>query len=260
VTARTPSAVAAHPTARRSGSLLSAVTAALLLGGIALAAPAAAIDDPTKPDARVTHGPSCHPGGVVVEVTGGTVDYAVTLATTRTPGGENSAEVPAGGTVVLRSGTVAWGETIDGRLEYAAVDGSGTTFVDELEGYTFTRPSQEDCAAITAPAVAATVPPVVPAPGGGTTTPDDPVAEGAVAGDDGAAEGPGTPAPAKAELPGTAPSVALVEAAAAPAALTTRGSLAPLVLAAVALGAAAAGLASALGRSRRAVRPPTGSA
>ncbi len=171
MTARTPSAAAALPTARRSGYLLSAATTVLLLGGVALASPAAAVDDPTKPDARVTHGPSCHPGGVVVEVTGGTVDYEVTLATTRSIGGEDSAEIRAGGTVVLRTGDVAWGETIDGRLEYTALDGSGTTFVDELDGYTFTRPAEEDCAAIAAPAAAATVPHAEPAPDGGTAFP-----------------------------------------------------------------------------------------
>src|SRR5215203_3147214 len=46
---------------------------------------AAAIDDPTRPDARVTHGPSCRPGGLVVEVQAGTAPYSVRLATTRQP-------------------------------------------------------------------------------------------------------------------------------------------------------------------------------
>jgi hypothetical protein len=283
VTARTPSAVAALPIARRSGFVLSAITVALLTGGIALASPAAAIDDPAAPDARVTHGPSCHPGGVVVEVTGGTVPWTVTLATTRLPQGEDTVEVPAGGTVVLRTGDVAWGETIDGRLEYAALDGSGDAYVDELEGYTFTRPAQEDCAAIAAPAAAATVPSRSPAPDGPETAPDDAVEAAASAVDDGAAaepdvrpadvrpdgtrpggtdsaEAPPRSAPGKVELPGTAAEVDLVEAAAVPAALAPTGSRAPLVVAAVALGAAAAGLLLVSGRSRRAGRPPTRSA
>ena len=60
-----------------------------MLGAVlASAAPAAAIDDLTRPDARVTHGPSCKPGGLVVEVVAGTAPYAVRLATTRTPAGD----------------------------------------------------------------------------------------------------------------------------------------------------------------------------
>src|SRR3712207_6738502 len=124
---------------------------ALLCAGIALAGPAPAVDDAARPDSRVTHGPSCRPGGVVVEVTAGTVAYAVTLATTRAPEGEDSAELQPGQVAALRTGDVAWGETVDSRLEYTALDGSGTAYVDELEGFVFTRPAAEDCAAITPP-------------------------------------------------------------------------------------------------------------
>lgn len=282
MTARTPSAAAALLTARRSGYLVSAVTAALVLGGIALASPAAAVDDPSRPDARVTHGPSCHPGGVVVEVTAGTVDYAVTFATTRTPAGEDSADVPAGETVVLRTGDVAWGETIDGRLEYRALDGSGETFVDELEGYTFTRPAEEDCAAITAPAAAATVPNVEPGAGAnlpGDAATDGPAVDGSATdagaedvrpdgtrpdgtrpGGTDAAGGPVTPAPGGIAAAGTTAPVGLLETAAAPTSLPGEAALGPLVAAAVALGVAVAGLAGVFGRARRAGRPPTGSA
>ena len=135
---------------------------ALFAAAVAAAAPAAAIDDPTRPAAQVTHGPSCRPGGLVVEVRAGTVPYAVRLATTRTPAGEDEVELAPGQSAVLTSGDVAWGETIDGRLEYTARDGSGDTFVDELEDYSFTRPTQEDCAAVTAPASPA---PTTSAPG-----------------------------------------------------------------------------------------------
>ena len=142
-----------------AGRAPSTVTAGVLSGlfllvvgaGIATAPPAAAVDDPARPDARVTHGPSCRPGGLVVEVTAGTSPYFVRLATTRQPGGEDQATIAPGTTVVLRSDDVDWGETIDGRLEYAARDGSGETFVDELENYSFTRPTQEDCAAANDP-------------------------------------------------------------------------------------------------------------
>ena len=130
----------------------------LLCAGTALAGPAAAVDDDARPDARVTHGPSCRPGGVVVEVTGGTVGHAVTLGTSRRPAGEQSAEVAPGAVVVLTTGPVDWGETIDPFLQYTALDGSGAGWVDELTGYDFTRPAAEDCAAISPPAGAAVVP------------------------------------------------------------------------------------------------------
>jgi len=135
-----------------AGLLVAVFEVALFAAAVATAGPAAAIDDPTRPAARVMHGPSCRPGGLVVEVQAGTTPYSVRLATTRQPAGEAEALLAPGESTVLRSGDVAWGETIDGRLEFAAQDGSGDTFVDELEDYSFTRPTQEDCAAVTAPA------------------------------------------------------------------------------------------------------------
>ncbi len=147
------------PRALPAGLALLTAVAGLLAGGLVLAGPAAAADDPARPDARVTHGPSCRPGGVAVEVTAGTVAYAVTLATTRSPGGEDSAELQPGEVAVLRTGDVAWGERIDSRLEYAALDGSGDTHVDELDGFEFTRPAEEDCAAIASPSGAGDAPP-----------------------------------------------------------------------------------------------------
>ena len=141
---------------------LGVLSAGLLCAGIALAGPAAAIDHDSSPDARVTHGPSCRPGGVVVEVTAGTVGYAVTLATARRPAGEDAAELAPGAVVVLSTGPVDWGETIDPFLRYTTLDGSGTGYVDELSGLDFTRPAAEDCAAIAPPTGAA----VEPTPGG----------------------------------------------------------------------------------------------
>lgn len=178
-----------------AGSTPSSVTAGVLSGlllllvgaGVAMAPPAAAVDDPTRPDARVTHGPSCRPGGLVVEVTGGTATYFVRLATTRQPGGEDQATVAPGTTVVLRSDDVDWGETIDGRLEYTARDGSGATFVDELDNYSFTRPTQEDCDAVHDPTQPhPSPPPAAEAPaaqddedGGTSATPADRTPTGA---------------------------------------------------------------------------------
>jgi hypothetical protein len=160
-----------------SGFVTALFTTALFAAAVAAAVPAAAIDDPARPDAHVTHGPSCRPGGLVVEVQAGTVAYFVRLSTTREPAGEAEAELAAGQSAVLRTGNVAWGETIDGRLEYTARDGSGDTYVDELEDYSFTRPTKEDCDAIAAPAS-----PEPSSPGPGSSAP----ASSPTAGSDGA--------------------------------------------------------------------------
>ncbi|SFE05120.1 hypothetical protein [Blastococcus tunisiensis] len=135
----------------------------LVLGAaLAAAAPAAAIDDASRPDVRVTHGPSCQPGGLVVEVVAGTAPYRVRLATTRTPSGEDEAHLRPGDTATLRTGDVEWGETIDGRLEFTAADGAG--YVDELVEYSFTRPTREDCAAVARPTTPEPVPPATGSP------------------------------------------------------------------------------------------------
>jgi hypothetical protein len=141
----------------------------LITLGVAIAGPALAVDDPARPDVRVTHGPSCRPGGVAVEVTTGTAGYDVVLATTRRPDGEDRARLQPGETAVLETGGVDWGELIDSRLEFTPLDAAGTAYVDELEGFEFTRPAEEDCAAIAPPTADATVPPVSgsdEAPGG----------------------------------------------------------------------------------------------
>ncbi|WP_212719050.1 hypothetical protein, partial [Blastococcus sp. CCUG 61487] len=147
---------------RASVGLLAALALALLGAGILAAPPAAAIDDPSRPTAQVTQGPSCRPGGLVVEVVAGTSPYAVTLATTRTPTGEDDAVLEPGQSVELSTGDVAPGETIDARLEFEALDGSARPYVDELESYTFTRPTAEDCELATSPPPEPT--PIEPAP------------------------------------------------------------------------------------------------
>jgi hypothetical protein len=206
---------------------------AMLCAGIALAGPAATVDDPARPDARVTNGPSCRPGGVVVEVTGGTVGYAVTLGTGRRPAGEDTADVAPGAVVVLSTGEVDWGETIDPFLEYTALDGSGDGWVDDLTGYRFTRPAAEDCAAISPPGGAAVVPQsgeAVPMPAAGV--PD-----------------PGSVAPA-----GSTDGTPVVAVAAAQAAAVTGGVPWPLLAAGGALVATGAGLALVAGSRRPGAR------
>jgi len=151
-----------------SAGLVGTFLALLLGAALATAAPAAAVDDPSRPEAQVTHGPSCRPGGLVVEVVAGTSPYVVRLATTRTPSGEDEAVLAPGETVVLRSGGVDYGETIDGRLEFAAQDGTGVTYVDELKEYSFTRPTKEDCDAIADPTPTTTNSPTTSATPGST--------------------------------------------------------------------------------------------
>jgi hypothetical protein len=133
---------------RRVAPLVAGFALVGSLTGIAFAPAAAAADDPARPDWAVVSGPSCHPGGVQIRVVDGTVPYTVVLATTRQPDGEDSADLAPGETVLLHTGDVDWGETIDSRLVFTARDGSGATFTDELVDYSFTRPAQEDCAAI----------------------------------------------------------------------------------------------------------------
>lgn len=190
--------MSAHPSRPvLSAGLLTSFVFLFLGAALATAAPAAAIDDPTRPDGRVTHGPSCRPGGLVVEVMAGTAPYAVRLATTRNPAGEDEAVLQPGETVILRSDDVAYGETIDGRLEYTAGDGSGTAFIDELEEYSFTRPTRADCDAVAAPTTPEPEPP--------TTSPSGTPSGSAGPGQ---APAPGTAVPTSTEEPSSSGSAA----------------------------------------------------
>jgi hypothetical protein len=188
-----------------SAGLVTGFAAVLFGAALATAAPAAAADDPTRPDAQVTRGPSCRPGGLVVEVVAGTSPYSVRLATTRTPSGEDEATLQPGQTVVLHTDDVAYGETIDGRLEFAAQDGTGVTYVDELVDYSFTRPSKEDCDAIADPS--STAPSPSPSSSGAAAT--DAPADSATPSAEPTTDSP-TPAPAGSAPSGdaTPPSVA----------------------------------------------------
>lgn len=207
----------------RSGALLTGLLALLTLGVIT-AGPALAVGDGTRPDAHVTNGPSCRPGGVVVQVVAGSVPYHVVLATTRSPQGEDAVDVAPGQTAVLHSRDVDWGETIDSRLEFTALDGSGVTYADELDGWTFTRPALADCAAVSSPAAG-----VVPSVG--------------VAADD-----PGAPRPAGSRGPDAVHVQVLPAADQAGVAPIRTASPWPPLISAVALLGAAGGVVLALRR------------
>ncbi|WP_198598200.1 hypothetical protein, partial [Blastococcus atacamensis] len=58
----------------RSTGIATGLLAVALGAAVSLAGPALAVDDPSRPAARVTHGPSCQPGvgaGGVVDGEGG---------------------------------------------------------------------------------------------------------------------------------------------------------------------------------------------
>lgn len=148
----TPLRSAAH----RSTSLGGVAGLLVLVAGtvLATAGPAAAAEDASRPVVQIVRGPSCSPGGIVIDVVARTAAYSVRLATTRTPAGEDSGTVQPGATLRLYSADVAYGETVDSRLEYTALDASGTSYVDELDDWTMTRPSKADCDAVAAPSSA----------------------------------------------------------------------------------------------------------
>lgn len=190
------------------GVLLTGLVLLAVAGGVATAGPAAAIADGSRPDAQVTNGPSCAPGGVVVQVVAGSVPYHVVLATTRAPAGEDAADLQPGQTVQLHTRDVAYGETIDSRLEYTALDGSGSSFVDELTGWTFTRPSAADCAAVSAPA-AGTVPAAGP---GRSADPDARPQSGVASHGDAVRVFPAAQRSAVVRTPGSSPAALVVAA------------------------------------------------
>jgi uncharacterized membrane protein YgcG len=142
--------------AQRSTSF--GVVAGLLVvfaaAALAAAGPAAAVEDTSRPVARVVKGPSCSPGGMVIDVVARTAPSSVRLATTRTPAGEDSGTVQPGATLRLYGADFAYGETVDSRLEYTALDATGTSYVDELVDWTMTRPSKADCDAVATPSSA----------------------------------------------------------------------------------------------------------
>ncbi|MGY1615337.1 hypothetical protein ACI797_01195 [Geodermatophilus sp. SYSU D00691] len=260
--------------ARRTAGLTAALLLAALGSAVALAPPAGAVDDLARPNYAVTQGPSCHPGGVRIEVVAGTAPYRVVLATTRTPEGEDVAEVHPGQTVVLATDDVAWGETIDSRLEFTALDDSGDTFADDLQPYSFTRPAEEDCAAI-APPVAGATPAPATVPGTDGEAAPAPGEQDVPAGseghapantDDGPAPGGGTTeggagdgAPPPETVPGHGSDLQVETAAAGvPVAPVTRAPAWPVLAAGVSLAGAAAGVVLAGARRSRGPAPTPG--
>ncbi|MFQ1003275.1 hypothetical protein [Modestobacter sp. SSW1-42] len=145
------------PTSYAPARTLAAAVLSLLAGGVALAAPAAAMEDPRRPTATVTHGPSCGPDVVRALVTNGTQPHRVALVFDGAAE-QDTAELAAGEQVELVSAGIAWGVTVDVSVAVTAADGTPEA---PLELETYTRPSAEDCSAVTAPP-AGTSPPATP--------------------------------------------------------------------------------------------------
>ncbi|SDY42271.1 hypothetical protein SAMN05661080_03424 [Modestobacter sp. DSM 44400] len=131
--------------AARPVPLVVAVAGALLIAGLVLAAPAAAIEDPAAPTAAITHGPSCGPGVVRVQVTNGDEEHRVALVFGGTDE-QDAAVLAPGQQAELRSTDVDWGITVDVSVTVTSADGA--TVDEPLEFGTYTRPSREDCDAI----------------------------------------------------------------------------------------------------------------
>lgn len=126
---------------------LAVALCAMLGAGVVLAGPAVAIEDPRRPTAEVTHGPSCGPAVVRVLVTNGTEPHRVALVF---DGGQEqgSAVVGPEQEVELGSADVDPGVTVDVSITVADLDG---TAEEPLQLGTYTRPSADDCAAVSEP-------------------------------------------------------------------------------------------------------------
>jgi len=144
------------PTLLQSGVLALAVAlSAVLLAPPALAEPtetpapsttASAVVDPARPTARLVHGPNCTDGFVRVEVTNGSAEHAVTLTYDGVDAGA-SATLAVGERVVLEGEELDPGTRAEVGVAVTGVDGPE----EPLDLGDWTRPSQEDCDAVTGP-------------------------------------------------------------------------------------------------------------
>jgi hypothetical protein len=199
--------------------LVLAGACALLTTAVALAGPAAAIEDPRRPTAEVTHGPSCGPAVVRVAVTNGTAGHRVALVFDGDQ--EQATAVLAGGEQAeLASEDVDWGQTVDVSV---TVTGAGGAAEDPIEFGSYTRPSAEDCAAVTpmtpetGPESTAAAPPATTS-SGTTPAPDSPPA---TASSPTRPSTPGTPRPTgTSPAPGTQRSTPPSSASSSPAGAT----------------------------------------
>ena len=128
-------------------TVLSASVAAAVTAGVAFAGPAAAIEDPRRPAVEVTHGPSCGPAVVRVQVTNGNTAGHVALVLDGTAV-QQEADLGPGEQVELGSADVDWGVTVDVSVTAVGTDGAA---LEPVQLGTYTRPAKEDCDAVAAP-------------------------------------------------------------------------------------------------------------
>jgi len=139
-----PTIPARRSSGRGRAPLTIGALGALLLAGTALATPAAALEDPRRPVAEVTHGPSCGPGVVRVQVTNGNQANRVALVFDGTVV-QDVAELDPAGLAELTSGDVGWGTTVHVTVTVAGAGGAAQL---PLDFGTYTRPSKADCDAL----------------------------------------------------------------------------------------------------------------
>jgi hypothetical protein len=206
---------------------------ALLLAAVALAAPAAALEDPRRPVAEVTHGPSCGPGVVRVEVTNGNQPHQVALVFDGTVVQE-VADLAPGEQAELGSADVDWGTTVHVTVTMADAQGAAQL---PLDFGTYTRPSKADCDAlvpltepepgVVAPdTVTSALPKSPPAPASGSKAPAPlpPMGAGGTSPVPGAGETVPRALPVGDQAPGASPGVAVAAPVAPGGVVTVRGS------------------------------------
>ena len=135
-----------RPSARAGLSpvLLVLTAACALLGGtVALAGPAAAIEDPRRPTAEVTSGPSCGPAAS--RSPSPTAPRRTTCALVFDGAAEQTPADVAPASRPSYQRDVDWGRTVDVTVTVTGPDG---TVEEPLRLGTYTRPSAEDCAAL----------------------------------------------------------------------------------------------------------------
>ena len=173
--------------ARRPALLpTGALTMALLVAGVLLAGPAkaaptttpeptagttsssaaAAVVDPTRPTARVVHGPNCSDGFVRVEVTAGTAARTVALRYDGASTG-SAVDLAAGERVTLEGSEVAPGTVVAVSVAVGGPDGDE----QPVDLGTYPRPSTEDCEAVTGPTGTTAPTPTTPPTSTDPTTP-----------------------------------------------------------------------------------------
>lgn len=170
-----PTTSTPRPSGRGRRPLVLGAAAALLLTGTALAGPAAALEDPRRPVAEVTHGPSCGPGVVRVQVANGSRAHSVALVFDGAVVQE-TADLTPGERVELGSSDVPWGTTV--HVAVTVTDAAGTAQTP-LDFGTYTRPSKADCDALDLPPEASApadpgataLPGSAPAPASGSKAP-----------------------------------------------------------------------------------------